>query len=80
VVALLEGLKSGHEVVATGDTRGDDPFSDTSCDGTFDNGCDRVHGANNFGLELGRDVELDLLEKVFGGTKATNDKNVLQEY
>jgi len=79
VVAFLEGLKSGHEVMATGDTRGDDSFGDTSCDGTFDDSCDRVHRANNFGLELGRDVKFDLLEKIFGGTKATNDKDILQE-
>lgn len=62
VVAFLEGLESGHKVMSTGDTRCDDTLGDTSSDGTLDNGSDRVHGPDNLGLELGRDVELDLLE------------------
>ena len=57
---------------------GDDSFSDTGCDGAFDDRCDRVHGTDNFGLELGWDMEFDLLEEVFGSTEATDDEDVLE--
>lgn len=77
MVAFFERLESSHKVVATGDTGGDDSFSYTGCDGTFDNCCDGVHRADNFGLELWRDVKFDLLKEVLGGTKATNDKDIL---
>lgn len=78
VVALLEGLEGTHEVVATGDAVGNDALADTGSDGALDNGGDRVHGTDNLGLELGRDVELNLLEEVLGGTEATDDQDILQ--
>ena len=65
VVTFLEGLEGGHKVMSTGDTRCDDALGDTSSDGTLDNGGDRVHGADNLGLELRRNVKFDLLEQVF---------------
>jgi hypothetical protein len=40
VVSFLEGLESGHEVVSTSDTVGDNSFGDTSGDSTLDNGGD----------------------------------------
>lgn len=78
VVALLERLQGTHEVVATSHTVGDDAFGDTSSDGTLDNGSHGVHGADNLGLELGRDVKLNLLEEVFGGTETTDNQDVLE--
>lgn len=78
MVTLLEGLESGHEVVATGDTVGDDSLGDTGGDGALDNGGDGVHGSDDLGLELRRDMQLDLLEEVLGGTETTDDQNVLQ--
>lgn len=77
VVAFFEGLQGGHEVVAAGDAVGDDALGDTSGDGTLDNGGDRVHGPDDFGLELWGHMKLDLLEEVFGGTKTTNHQDVL---
>ena len=77
VVTLLERLKCSHEVMTTGDTVCDNAFCDTSGDGTLDNGSDRVHWADDLGLELRRYVKLDLLEEVFGGTETTDDKDVL---
>jgi hypothetical protein len=65
MVTFFERLKSGHEVVPTGDTVGDDALGDTCCDGAFDDGGDTVHRTDDFGLELWRDVEFDLLEEVF---------------
>lgn len=62
----------------TCDTVCDNALSNTGCDGSFDNGSDRIHGSDNLGLKLWRDVELDLLEEVLGGTKTTNDKDILQ--
>jgi len=62
VVALLEGLQSGHEVVSTSDTRCDNTLGDTGSDGTLDDSGNRVHGSHNLRLELGRNMELDLLE------------------
>lgn len=53
-------------------------LGDAGCDRAFDDGCDRVHGAYDFGLELWGHVQLDLLEKVFRGAKATDNKNVLE--
>jgi hypothetical protein len=65
MVAFLEWLKSGHKVMPASDTRCDDTLGNTSGDGTFNNGSDRVHGSDNLGLELRGNVELDLLEEVF---------------
>jgi hypothetical protein len=65
VVALLERLQGSHEVVSAGDTVRDDSLCDTSCDGALDDSGDGVHGPDDLGLELRRDVELDLLEEVF---------------
>ena len=64
VVTLLEGLKSSHEVMPSGDTMRDDTFCDTCRDGTLDDGGDGVHRPYDFVLELWRHVELDLLEKI----------------
>lgn len=47
VVALLEGLQGGHEVVAAGDAVCDDALCDAGGDGALDNGSDRVHGADD---------------------------------
>jgi hypothetical protein len=77
VVTFFEGLKGSHEVMSTCDTVGDDTFGDTCCDGSFDNGGDGVHGTDDFGLKLWWDVEFDLLEEVFGGTKTTDDEYIL---
>jgi hypothetical protein len=76
-MALLEWLERGHEVMSTGDTVCDDAFCDAGGDGTLDNGSDRIHGTDDLGLELRWDVELDLLEEVFGCTETTDNKNVL---
>jgi hypothetical protein len=65
VVTFFEGLQGSHEVVATGDAVCDNTLCDTGCDGTLDDGGDGVHGPDYFGLELRRDVKLDLLEEVF---------------
>ena len=65
VVALLEWLQGGHEVVSTSYTVCDNAFGDTSCDSTFDDSGDGVHRPDDLGLELRRYVELDLLEEVF---------------
>ncbi|KAI6753122.1 hypothetical protein HG531_005291 [Fusarium graminearum] len=78
VVALLERLKSSHEVVSTGDTVGDDSLCDTSSNSTLHNGSHGVHGSDNLGLELGGNVELDLLEEVLGGTETTDNQDVLK--
>ena len=79
VVALFKGLQSRHEVMAASYTGGDDALGDASCDSAFDDGSDRVHRADDFGLELWGYVEFDLLEEVFGSTEATDDKDVLKE-
>ncbi len=76
-MAFLEGLQGGHEVVAAGYSRGDDALSDAGGNGAFDDGGDGIHGADNFGLELRGDVEFYLLEEVFGGAEAADDKDVL---
>jgi len=78
VVALLERLERGHEVVATGNTMSDYSFCDTSCDSALDDGGDRVHGPDNLGLELWRNVELDLLEEILGCAKSTYYQDVLE--
>lgn len=78
VVALLEGLQGGHEIVPAGDAVCDDAFCDSCGDGALDDGGDRVHGPDDLGLELGRHVELDLLEEVFRRTETTDDKYVLE--
>jgi hypothetical protein len=77
VMAFFERLQGGHKIMPTGHTVGDDTFGDTSCDGSFDDGGDGVHGSDDFGLKLGWDVEFDLLEEVFGGTKTTHDEYIL---
>jgi hypothetical protein len=79
VVSLLEGLKSGHEIVSTSDTVGDNSLGDTGGNSTLNNGGYRVHRANNLSLILGRHVKLDLLEEVLGGTESTNNQNVLEK-
>ena len=73
VVALFEGLERGHEVVAARDTRGDHPLRDAGGDGALNDGGNGVHGPHHLRLELRRDVQLDLLEKIFGGAEAAND-------
>ena len=65
--------------MAASHTGGDDSLGDTGCDGPFDNGGDRVHGANDLGLELWGNVELDLLEEVLRSTEAADDKNILNK-
>ncbi len=77
-MALFERLQGCHQVVTTSYTRCDDALGNTGCDGALDNGSDRVHGTNDFGLELRRDMEFNLLEEVFGGTEAADDKDVLE--
>jgi len=77
VVALFERLERGHEVVPARDAVGDDALGDAGRHGALDDGGDRVHGADDFGLELWGNVEFDLLEEVFGGAEAANDKDVL---
>jgi hypothetical protein len=66
--------------VTTSNTGCDDTLGDTGCDGSFNDGGDGVHGADDFGLELGRDVEFDLLEEVFRGTETANDEDVLIDW
>lgn len=61
-------------------TGGDDALSDTSCDSAFDDSRDRVHRADDFGLELWGYVEFDLLEKVFGSTEAAHNEDVLNRH
>ncbi len=78
MMAFFEGLKGCHEVVTTGDTGGDDSLGDAGCNGAFDDGGDGVHWPDDFLLELGWDVEFDLLEEVFGSAEAANDEDVLQ--
>lgn len=65
VVALFEGLESGHEVVSTSDTVCDDTLCDAGSHSTLDDGGDGVHGADDLGLKLRWHVEFDLLEEVF---------------
>jgi hypothetical protein len=77
MMAFFEGLKGGHEIMSTCDTVGDNAFGDTCGDGSFDNGSDGVHRADDFGLILWWYVEFDLLEEVFGGTKTTDNENIL---
>jgi hypothetical protein len=77
VVALLERLESGHEVMSTGNTVCDDTLCNTGGNSTFDNGGDRVHGTDNLGLELWGHMEFDLLEEVLGCTETTDYQDVL---
>lgn len=78
MMAFFEGLERCHEVVATSDAGCDDPLGDTRRDGAFDDGGDRVHGPDDFLLELGRNVKSDLLEEVFGSAEAADDEDVLR--
>ena len=59
------------------DTRSDDSFCDTCRNSSLDDSCYGVHGSDNLGLELWRDVEFDLLEEVLGGAEAAHNKNIL---
>lgn len=65
VVALLEWLERGHQIVSTGHTVGDDPLGNTCGDSALDDSSHRVHGANHLGLILWRHVKFDLLEEIF---------------
>jgi hypothetical protein len=78
VMALLERLESGHEVMSAGDAVCDDTFCDTGGNGTFDNGGDRVHRTDDLGLELWGHVKFDLLEEVLRCTETTDYQDVLQ--
>jgi hypothetical protein len=64
-MTFFERLQGSHEVVTASDAVRDNSLSDTGCDGAFDDGGDGIHGAHDFGLELGWDMEFDLLEEVF---------------
>ena len=77
VVTLFEGLQSRHEIVTASNAGCDDTLGDTGCDSAFDDGSDGIHRANDFCLELWRDVKLDLLEEVFRSTEAADDKDIL---
>ena len=77
MVALFERLERSHEVVPPGDARGDDALGDAGGDGAFNDGGDGVHRPHDLVLELGWDVEFDLLEEVFGGAEAADDEDVL---
>ena len=77
VVALLERLQRRHQVVPARDPRRHHPLRDARCDGTFDDRGDGVHRPNDLGLELRRDVQLDLLEEVLRGAEAADDEDVL---
>ena len=79
MVSLFEGLQGCHEVVTTSYSGCDDTLRDTSRYRAFNDSCDRVHGADDFGLELWGDMELDLLEEVFGCAKTANDKDILKD-
>lgn len=79
MVAFFEGLKGRHEIVAASYTGGDDALGDTGGDSTFNDGSHGVHRANDLGLELGWNVELDLLEEIFGSTETADNKDILKE-
>ena len=61
----------------TSDAGRDDALGDTGRDGAFDDGRNGIHGADDFGLELRRDVEFDLLEEVLRSSEAADDKDIL---
>jgi len=65
MMAFLEGLESGHKIMSTCYTGCDDTFGDAGSNGTFDNGGDGIHGADDLGLELRWHMEFDLLKEVF---------------
>ena len=77
-MAFLEGLEGGHEVMSSSDAGCNQPLGQAGGDGAFDDGGDGVHWADDAGLELRGDVELDLAEEVFGGAETTDDEDVLQ--
>jgi len=77
MVAFFEGLEGRHEVMSSGDTGCDQPLGQAGCHGAFDDGGDGVHWADDAGLELGRDVELDLAEEVFRRSETADDEDVL---
>lgn len=78
MVTLLEWLESAHEVMATSNTMRNNTLTNTGGNGSLDNGGHGVDGTNNLGLELRRNVKLNLLEEVLGGTETTDNKDVLQ--
>jgi len=78
MMAFFERLQGGHKVMSSGDAGCDQAFSQPGCHGAFDDGGDGVHWADDAGLELRGDVELDLAEEVFGGAETTDDEDVLQ--
>lgn len=77
VIAFLERLQRGHEVVSTRDTVRNHTFRDTGCHGALDDGGYRVHRPNHLCLVLGRHMELDLLEQILRCTETTHDEDVL---
>lgn len=79
VVSLLEGLEGSHEIMPSSNTVGNNSLGDTGGNGTLDDSSDGIHGTDDLGLELGRHVELDLLEEVLGRTETTNHEHVLQK-
>lgn len=78
MITLLEWLESAHKVMATGNTVRYNTLTNTGSNGSLDNGGHGVDGTNNLGLELGRNMKLNLLEEVFRSTETTDDENVLQ--
>lgn len=48
VMAFFKWLQGGHQVVSTCDTGRHYTLSNSSCNGTFDNGGDRIHGPYYF--------------------------------
>jgi len=78
MVSFLEGLERSHEVMATGNTVGDDLLRDTGCHGSLDDGGNRVHGPDHLGLELRWHMQFDLLEEILGRAKPTDHQDVLQ--
>lgn len=77
MMTFLERLQRCHKIVASRNSGSYHPFGNAGCDSTFDNSGDRVHRPYHFGLILRRDVQFNLLEKVFRGTKAANNEDVL---
>jgi hypothetical protein len=78
VVAFLERLECGHQVVPTRNTVSDNSLCDTRSHGTLYNRSDRVHGSDNLGLILRRYVQLDLLKEILRGAESTDDEHILQ--
>lgn len=79
MMAFLEWLQSSHEVMSSRHTRSDNALRDASCNSSFDDGCNGIHGSDDLVLELRRHMELNLLEKVLRSTKTTNNEHVLRK-